>query len=171
MHRNAGVSLLMAGVGRKRKLLIALLDECEYQQYGTTNRIMKQYLYRILGIIFFCVGSVGIFVPLLPTVPLWIVAAIFFAGSSPSLQQRIYSHPHFGKTVSDFVEHGVMTRKGKSYAIAGSGAGTMISLVIIRPSTSILWFIVIVMLFVALWLARRPESITADINDTDKSTK
>ena len=109
-------------------------------------------------IILFSLGVIGI-------------AAIFFAGSSPDLQHKIYSHPHFGKTVSNFVEHGVLTRKSKTYAITGSGAGTMVSLAIIRPSTSVLWFVVIVMLFVAVWLARRPEFITTDREDTNILTK
>lgn len=123
---------------------------------------MKQNLYRLLGLLFFGTGSVGIFVPLLPTVPLWILAAVFFASSSPALQQRIYAHPQFGKTVSDFVEHGVLTRKNKIYAIAGSSTGTLISLLIVRPEPVVLWSIVALMAAVILWLATRPESYNVD---------
>ncbi len=123
---------------------------------------MKQYLYRIIGLLFFGIGSVGIFVPLLPTVPLWILAALFFAGSSPALQQKIYSHPQFGETVQHFVEYGVLTRKNKLYAISGSATGTLISLLIVRPAPTVLWSIVALMACVILWLATRPETVPGD---------
>ena len=50
-------------------------------------------LSRALGMAFFFLGALGIAVPLLPTVPFWILAAMCFARSSPQWQQKIYSHP------------------------------------------------------------------------------
>lgn len=124
---------------------------------------MKRHLYQLLGLLFFGVGSVGIFVPLLPTVPLWILAAICFASSSSVLQHKIYAHPQFGKTVHDFVEHGVLTRRNKAYAITGSATGTLLSLFIVQPPATVTWIIIAVMIMVAIWLATRPETLPRDL--------
>lgn len=123
---------------------------------------VKKMLFRVMGVLCFGLGTVGIFVPLLPTVPLWILAAILFAGSSPRLQQQIYDHPQFGETVHDFVEHGVLSRKNKIYAITGSGSGVAISLLIVRPSIGVAVVIILFMLAIELWLATRPESVSSD---------
>lgn len=124
---------------------------------------MKRHIYQLLGLLFFGAGTIGIFVPLLPTVPLWILAAIFFASSSSVLQHKIYAHPQFGKTVHDFVEHGVLTRKNKAYAITGSGTGTLLSLLIVQPPAVVTWMIITVMIVVAIWLATRPETLPGDL--------
>jgi hypothetical protein len=120
---------------------------------------VKKLLFRVMGVLCFGLGTIGIFVPLLPTVPLWILAAILFAGSSPRMQQRIYDHPMFGETVYDFVEHGVLTRKNKIYAIIGSGSGIAISLLIVRPALGVAAAILLFMFAIELWLATRPESV------------
>ena len=64
-----------------------------------------------MGLFFLGAGSLGIFIPLLPTVPLWIRGALLVTKSSPALQQNIYAHPQFGDTVKQFVEHGVLCRQ------------------------------------------------------------
>ena len=68
---------------------------------------------RRVGLFFFALGTLGIGVPLLPTVPFWILAAICFARSDPALQRKIYDHPRFGTTVRQFVENRVLSRRAK----------------------------------------------------------
>ena len=119
-------------------------------------------IYRVLGLFFLGAGSLGIFIPLLPTVPLWILAALLFTKSSPALQQKIYAHPQFGDTVKQFVEHGVLSRQNKYYAIAGASISSLLSLGLIQPPPYIVWPVVIIMTAVVIWLATRPESLIAD---------
>ena len=122
----------------------------------------RLFIYRVLGLFFLGAGTLGIFVPLLPTVPLWILAALLFTKSSPALQQKIYAHPQFGETVMQFVEDGVLSRQNKYYAIAGASASSLISLGLIQPPPYIVWPVVIIMIGVVIWLATRPESLIAD---------
>jgi uncharacterized membrane protein YbaN (DUF454 family) len=122
----------------------------------------KHRVYRALGLFFFGLGGLGIGVPLLPTVPLWILAAIFFARSAPELQQRIYDHPQFGETVRQFVEERALSRKGKLFAIGGATAGTAFSLWITQPPIYVVSTVAVIMLGVVFWLATRPEPATAD---------
>ena len=117
----------------------------------------KDRINRGLGLFFFGLGGLGIGLPLLPTVPLWILAAIFFARSAPALQQRIYDHPQFGETVRQFVEERALSKRSKLFSIAGASAGTGFSLWITQPPAHVVWIVVIVMTAVVAWLATRPE--------------
>ena len=117
----------------------------------------KDRINRGLGLFFFGLGGLGIALPLLPTVPLWILAAIFFARSAPALQQRIYDHPQFGETVRQFVEERALSKTSKLYSIGGASAGTALSLWITQPPAYVVWILVIFMTAVLVWLATRPE--------------
>jgi uncharacterized membrane protein YbaN (DUF454 family) len=117
----------------------------------------KDRINRGLGLFFFGLGGLGIALPLLPTVPLWILAAIFFARSAPALQQRIYDHPQFGETVRQFVEERALSKRSKMYSIGGASAGTALSLWITQPPDYVVWIVVIFMTGVLIWLATRPE--------------
>ena len=122
----------------------------------------KLFIYRVLGLLFLGAGTLGIFVPLLPTVPLWILAAFLFTRSSPALQKKIYAHPQFGETVKEFVEDGVLSRQNKRFAIAGASASSLISLALIQPPPYLVWTVVMIMIAVVVWLATRPESLITD---------
>jgi uncharacterized membrane protein YbaN (DUF454 family) len=117
----------------------------------------KYNIYRGLGLFFFGLGGLGIAVPLLPTVPLWILAAIFFARSAPALQQKIYDHPQFGSTVQQFVEHRALSKRSKWFATGGASGGTAFSLWLAQPPAYVVWTVATIMTGVVLWLATRPE--------------
>lgn len=122
----------------------------------------KHSINRGLGLFFFGLGGLGIGVPLLPTVPLWIVAAILFARSAPALQQRIYNHPQFGEIVRQFVENRALSKRSKIFAIAGASAGTTLSLWLVHPPVYVIWTVAVIMTGVLLWLATRPEPVVLD---------
>ncbi|NJM51235.1 MAG: DUF454 domain-containing protein [Sphingomonadales bacterium] len=74
---------------------------------------MKRHLYLIAGIVSVALGTVGIFLPLLPTVPFMILAAFCFAKSSPALEKRLTDDPRFGPHIRAWREKGAVSRKGK----------------------------------------------------------
>jgi hypothetical protein len=53
--------------------------------------LIKQQLYLCAGVLAVAVGTVGIALPLLPTVPFMILAAYCFARSSPALEARLFT--------------------------------------------------------------------------------
>jgi uncharacterized protein len=75
-------------------------------------------LYLILGFASVALGLVGTVLPLLPTVPFMLLAAFFFARSSPALERRILEHRRFGPHVLRWRERGEISRSGKRAAYA-----------------------------------------------------
>jgi uncharacterized membrane protein YbaN (DUF454 family) len=119
---------------------------------------MSSMIYRLLGSAAFAVGAVGMFLPLLPTVPLWILAAWCFARSAPDLRDRIYAHPRFGRQVRDFLEHGVLDRRGKAYAVTGVSLGVGVSVIGLSPPPLVTAILVAVVLAVVGFLLTRPAT-------------
>ena len=75
-----------------------------------------QYVWAALGL--FCVGLalIGVFLPLLPTVPFLLLASFFFARSSERLHSWILSHPTFGPMIDDWNSRGAIRPRAKRLA-------------------------------------------------------
>ncbi|MDP6650738.1 MAG: YbaN family protein [Gammaproteobacteria bacterium] len=71
----------------------------------------------IVGIISLVLGVVGAFLPLLPTVPLVLLAAFCFARSSERLHIWLLSNRHFGTIVRNFEAGQGIPRRVKIRAI------------------------------------------------------
>lgn len=63
-------------------------------------------------------GTAGAFLPLLPTTPLFLLAAWAYARSSPELRARLYAHPSFGVGLRHWHEQGAISRRAKTMAVA-----------------------------------------------------
>lgn len=72
-----------------------------------------------IGYCLFLVGLVGLALPVLPTTIFWIGAAACFAKSCPAMQQKIFAWPVVGRSVEDFLTHGVIRTKSKKAAFLG----------------------------------------------------
>jgi hypothetical protein len=75
--------------------------------------------YRISGFVSLAVGFVGVFLPLLPTVPFVILAAFCFARSNPEWEARLLDHPRFGHHIRAWRTSGAISRKGKAAGVIG----------------------------------------------------
>lgn len=92
-------------------------DERRAQRYARTSRPMR-LMWLLIGWLFFALGLIGAFLPVLPTTGFWILAVIAFERSNPRIASKIRSWPHFGPAVSTFLDHGVITRRGKIAALS-----------------------------------------------------
>lgn len=61
-------------------------------------------LYKALGFLFLGLAFIGVFLPVLPTVPFILVAAYYFSKSSPRMYQYLREHKWFGKTIVQWEE-------------------------------------------------------------------
>lgn len=74
---------------------------------------VKRTLYIVLGLLNVGLGSVGLFLPLLPTTPFLLLAAFLFARSSPRWHQWLLSHKHLGPYIHAFRGRTGLTRAQK----------------------------------------------------------
>jgi len=79
---------------------------------------IKNTLWIILGVIAFCLGIIGVFIPFLPTTPFLLLAAGFFLKGSDPLYQRLINHKLFGEYIRNFREYKAIPKKTKIFAVA-----------------------------------------------------
>lgn len=63
---------------------------------------IKRILFLIAGVLSLVLGVIGAFLPLLPTVPLILLAAFCFGRSSERLHQWLVHHRYFGPILENF---------------------------------------------------------------------
>ena len=120
----------------------------------------------IAGIVSLVTGIIGAFVPLLPTVPLVLLAAYCFARSSERLHQWLLQHRYFGPIVENFQAGKGVPRKVKYRAIAIIWLSMGVSCWIVGN----FWLIVMLIAIgvgVSIYLLGLPE---LDHNDHSKKT-
>jgi uncharacterized membrane protein YbaN (DUF454 family) len=78
---------------------------------------MKKYCFITLGIISLCLGTLGIFLPVLPTTPFLLLSAFLFGKSSKKCYDFIVNNKVFGKYINDYMTHKGITKKNKIIAI------------------------------------------------------
>jgi len=118
---------------------------------------LRKYSLMTLGSLAFAAGAVGLFVPLLPTTVFWLVAAWCFARSHSGWRDRLYSHPRFGRVLSDLLEDGTATQAVKKAAMAGMASGFLLSAILIGARPYVLGALALVLTAVGYWVANRPD--------------
>ncbi|WBY01975.1 YbaN family protein [Ramlibacter tataouinensis] len=116
-----------------------------------------RWFYLALALASLALGIVGIFLPVLPTVPFILLSAWAAARSSPRLLRWLENHRHFGRVISDWRRGGVVARKAKWLATVLMAASVATMLVVVGPR----WYILTVVAIIAsvlAWLWQRPET-------------
>lgn len=114
-------------------------------------------IWAILGLLSMAIGVVGIVLPLVPTVPLMILAAFFFAKSSERLHNWLITHPQFGPSIQDWNEHGAIHPKGKRIATLSIVTVFLISVLLgLRPMILIIQGVTLTAVLIFIWT--RPNS-------------
>lgn len=80
---------------------------------ATRASIWSRPAYLAAGLLALGLGVIGIFVPLLPTVPFLLVAAWCFARSSLRLHRWLLGHPRLGPMIAPFQGGSGMPRRAK----------------------------------------------------------
>ena len=74
---------------------------------------IKKMLYLVTGVLAGVLGTIGIFLPILPTVPLYLLAAFCFARSSERLHIWFTGTRLYRDNLESYVQGQGMTRKAK----------------------------------------------------------
>jgi uncharacterized protein len=113
-------------------------------------------LWRMFALIALAIGAVGIALPVLPTVPFWILAAWAASKGWPSLQRWLVQHPKYGASIRDWQERGAVPRRAKWLATTMMA----ISATVLQFTSALLWVKIaapMLMLGVAIWLWQQAE--------------
>jgi uncharacterized membrane protein YbaN (DUF454 family) len=111
--------------------------------------------YVLLGFLSMGLGAIGAFVPLLPTVPFMLLAAFFFARSSPKMERRLLEHPTVGPHIAAWRSRGAISRNGKRAALIAFTISATVGLVALPFPWSVVPLIAA--LIGGSWIWTRPE--------------
>lgn len=114
--------------------------------------------YYFLGWLFFSIGFVGAFLPVLPTTSFMILALWMFSKSSERFHDWLYQHEVFGPPLQNWVQHKAIPTKAKILAVS------MMSLsfgYLLLYSAAAGWLIVLAAIFMggsALFIVSKPST-------------
>lgn len=134
---------------------------------------MKERLIKVLliiaGTISIILGIIGIFLPILPTTPLFLLGAGCYARSSKTFYLMLINNKIFGKYIRNYREHKVITNKSKvvvlsllwitmSYSIYYMTTKDMPSFVVIG--------VIILLLGIATWITQHVLRLNSIIDES-----
>ena len=116
-----------------------------------------RFVWILFGFTALGVGVLGIFLPLVPTVPLVLLAAFCFAKSSERLHTWLTGHKTFGPMISDWNENGAIRPNAKKMATVSIAIVFGISLILGLP-TKVLVIQAVTLTCVLVFIWSRPSS-------------
>jgi len=79
---------------------------------------LKKWIFILAGWTSLGIGTVGVFIPLLPTTPFLLLAAACFLRSSDRLYRWLMNHRIFGSYIRNYREHRAMSISSKIWVIS-----------------------------------------------------
>lgn len=119
------------------------------------NKVLRVAL-TMAGLCCTTLGVLGIFLPLLPTVPLLLLAAACFARSSERFHNRLLDHPHFGPMIRGYLDGQGIPLRAKMTAIGLIWVTIPISVLFIVPLFWVKVFLIVIGLCITIYLLRLP---------------
>ncbi len=107
------------------------------------------------GAFFVALGTLGIFLPLLPTVVFYLLAAWCFSKSHPHLAERLYANKRYGPHLVAWRDRRAVSRKGKVSALLAMTASVPFTYFVVGYPAVLLPLAVLV--FVGPWIWTRAE--------------
>jgi len=91
----------------------------------------RKLLLIIAGLLAVTLGTIGVFVPLLPTTPFLLIASYCFVRSSKKLHNWLMNHRLFGKYLQNYIKYRAVTKLTKIISISTLWITIIISFVVI----------------------------------------
>jgi uncharacterized membrane protein YbaN (DUF454 family) len=97
------------------------------------------------GLLSVALGTLGMFLPLLPTVPFLLLAVFCFAKSSPEWAEKILHHPFIGKPLREWLQYKGIRKKDKIFSVTFLWISILISVFFVN-----VLFVRILLLIIAI---------------------
>ncbi|MDH6358868.1 YbaN family protein [Parabacteroides sp. PF5-9] len=78
----------------------------------------RKIIYIVLGTVFLILGAIGIFLPLLPTTPFWLLTCWFYIRSSERLYERVMSNRYFGSYMKAYMVDKAIPKRAKIVSLS-----------------------------------------------------
>jgi len=128
---------------------------------------MMRPLLFILGWLLFALGFVGVFLPVLPTTPLMLLALWCFARSSRRFHDWLYTHARFGPPLQQYRQHGVIPVAAKSTALIFMSASLIYLFVFLQVAVWIKLLIAGSMALGAWFILSKPSLPPEEVGETE----
>ncbi len=112
----------------------------------------------VLGWLLFGVGFIGVFVPVLPTTPLMLLALWCFSRSSDRFHDWLYTHKHFGPPLQLWHKHRVIPLAAKLVALVFMGGSLVYVFVFLTIPTWAKTLMSVSMAFGLWFILTKPSS-------------
>ncbi|MEM8918207.1 MAG: YbaN family protein [Pseudomonadota bacterium] len=123
---------------------------------------MTRHLYLAAGFTALALGSIGIFLPLLPTVPFVMLAAFCFARSSPRLETWLVEHPYFGLHIRNWRHNRSITKRGKRAALVAFAVSIAIAILFVDLPWNLIPVAAALIGGTWIWTRNEPEQLPSD---------
>jgi uncharacterized protein len=120
----------------------------------------KRILFRILGFTFIGLGTIGIFLPVLPTTIFFLLASVCFAKSSERFYNWLLTNRIFGKYIKDYLEGRTIPLRTKIFSIAFLWIGISSSAIFFVENyyIKILLFIIAILVTIHIASVGKPKA-------------
>jgi len=125
--------------------------------HARTRSRAEIWVWRGLGVFFVALGTVGIFVPGLPTTPFLLLAAACYSRGDPVAREKLVSHPRYGPALRAWFDHGAVSRRAKVLATVVMSISVSIGIYVSGMTLGLASLVVATVACVAVWLWMRPE--------------
>ncbi len=117
-----------------------------------------RWLLIALAVTSLVLGIVGLFLPVVPTVPFILLSAWAAARSSPKLLAWLEAHRAFGPMLTEWRRGGVVRRRAK-WLTTLTMSGSAVFMLLTFPKRWMALVVIAVMVCVLVWIWRRPEKM------------
>jgi uncharacterized protein len=91
----------------------------------------------VLGVVSFVLGMVGLLLPVVPTSPFIILAAISFGRSVPAWRHWLENTRAFGPMIADWHENGSISPINKVFAVAMMAGSVLLGVLLDIPNVAL----------------------------------
>jgi len=130
--------------------------------------IIVRPIFTVLGLIFFGLGFVGMFLPILPTVPFWLLSAACLMRGSARLYEWLMTHPQYGEYIYQYREAKAISTGTKVIAIGTLWVGIILSIWVL-PVMAVKIFLAGIATAVTVYLASLTTLQPGDLTEARSS--